>query len=61
LIEMTIDSLAERGYIGSTLAEIAGRADVSPGLVAHYFGDKDGLLNAAFRQGAGDHRRQSGR
>jgi len=49
LIEMTIDSLAERGYIGSTLAEIAGRADVSPGLVAHYFGDKDGLLNAAFR------------
>jgi betaine-aldehyde dehydrogenase len=49
LIEMTIDSLAERGYVGSTLAEIAGRADVSPGLVAHYFGDKDGLLDAAFR------------
>ena len=49
LIEMTIDSLAERGYVGSTLAEIAGRADVSAGLVAHYFGDKDGLLDAAFR------------
>ncbi len=49
LIEMTIDSLAERGYVGSTLSEIAGRANVSPGLVAHYFGDKDGLLEAAFR------------
>ncbi|MBV9727272.1 MAG: betaine-aldehyde dehydrogenase [Gammaproteobacteria bacterium] len=49
LIEVTIDSLAEVGYVGTTLAEIAGRADVSPGLVAHYFGDKDGLLEAAFR------------
>ena len=49
LIEMTLDSLAEVGYVGSTLAQIAGRAGVSPGLVAHYFGDKDGLLEAAFR------------
>jgi betaine-aldehyde dehydrogenase len=49
LIEVTIDSLAEVGYVGTTLAEIAGRAGVSPGLVAHYFGDKDGLLEAAFR------------
>src|SRR5271170_2916528 len=49
LIEVTIDSLAELGYVGTTLAQIAVRADVSPGLVAHYFGDKDGLLDAAFR------------
>src|SRR5215831_16846700 len=49
LVEVTIDSLADVGYVGTTLAEIAGRADVSPGLVAHYFGDKDGLLEAAFR------------
>ncbi len=49
LIEVTIDSLAELGYLGTTLAQIAGRASVSPGLVAHYFGDKDGLLDAAFR------------
>ena len=49
LIEMTLDSLAEVGFVGSTLSEIAGRAGVSPGLVAHYFGDKDGLLQAAFR------------
>jgi betaine-aldehyde dehydrogenase len=49
LIAVTIDSLAELGYVGTTLAQIAGRAGVSPGLVAHYFGDKDGLLDAAFR------------
>ena len=49
LIEVTIDSLAEVGYVGTTLAQIARRAGVSPGLVAHYFGDKDGLLSAAFR------------
>jgi betaine-aldehyde dehydrogenase len=49
LVEVTIDSLAELGYVGTTLAQIAVRAGVSPGLVAHYFGDKDGLLEAAFR------------
>jgi betaine-aldehyde dehydrogenase len=58
LIEVTIDSLAELGYLGTTLAQIAGRAGVSAGLVAHYFGDKDGLLDAAFRsltRRVGDH------
>jgi betaine-aldehyde dehydrogenase len=49
LVEVTLDSLAELGYVGTTLGQIAARADVSPGLVAHYFGDKDGLLDAAFR------------
>lgn len=58
LVEVTIDSLAELGYVGTTLAQIAGRAGVSPGLVSHYFGDKDGLLDAAFRsltRRVGDH------
>ena len=49
LIDVTIDSLAEVGFVGTTLAQIAARAQVSPGLVAHYFDDKDGLLEAAFR------------
>jgi betaine-aldehyde dehydrogenase len=49
LVEVTIDSLAELGYVGTTLAQIAARAGVSPGLVAHYFSDKDGLLEAVFR------------
>lgn len=49
LIDATIDSLAEIGFNASTLAQIARRAGVSPGLVAHYFGDKDGLLEATLR------------
>ena len=49
LIDITIDVLAEHGYAGATLGRIAGVAGVSPGLVAHYFDDKDGLLEAAFR------------
>jgi betaine-aldehyde dehydrogenase len=49
-IEVTLESLAEVGIQGTTLAHIAGKADVSPGLVAHYFVDKDGLLQAAFRE-----------
>ena len=49
LIEVAIDCLAEGGLAGGTLAQIAGRAGVSVGLIAHYFGDKDGLLEAAFR------------
>ena len=49
LIDVAIDCLAELGFMGSTLAQIATRAGVSAGLVAHYFGDKDGLLEAAFR------------
>jgi betaine-aldehyde dehydrogenase len=50
LIDVAIDCLAEGGLAGGTLAQIAGRAGVSPGLIAHYFGDKDGLLEAAFRR-----------
>ena len=49
MVDVTIDSLAEVGFVGTTLAQIAARAGVSPGLVAHYFDDKDGLLEAAFR------------
>ena len=49
LIDVTIDSLAEVGYVGTTLAQIARRAGVSPGLVAHYFGEKDALFEATFR------------
>src|SRR2546430_13312960 len=47
LVEVTIDSLAEIGYVGTTLAGIARGAGGSPGLVAHYFDDQDGRLQAA--------------
>jgi betaine-aldehyde dehydrogenase len=48
LVETTIEVLAEFGYVGTILSRIGSRAGVSR-LVAHYFGDKDALLDAAFR------------
>ncbi len=49
LISTTIETIAEVGFAATTLGQIAGRAGVSPGLVSHYFGDKDGLLEATLR------------
>lgn len=46
---MTIQVMAQVGFQGTTLGLIARQAGVSPGLVAHYFGDKDGLLEATLR------------
>ncbi|WP_323181543.1 betaine-aldehyde dehydrogenase [Kaistia defluvii] len=53
LIEATIESLADVGFAACTLMDISRRAGVSPGLVAHYFGDKEGLLEATLRHLAG--------
>ncbi|MFT8719703.1 betaine-aldehyde dehydrogenase [Acetobacter sp.] len=47
-LSATMSILAEHGYVGATLARIAERADVSPSLLVHYFGDKDTLLATAF-------------
>ncbi|HLM38626.1 MAG TPA: betaine-aldehyde dehydrogenase [Microvirga sp.] len=49
LIQATIESIADVGFAACTLSDIAKRAGVSPGLFAHYFGDKDGLLEATLR------------
>jgi betaine-aldehyde dehydrogenase len=49
LIEATIESIAELGFNATTIAVIARGANVSTGLVAFYFGDKDGLLEATLR------------
>src|SRR5690242_19639486 len=50
LIDATIDAIADVGFAQASLGQIARRADVSPGLVAHYFANKDGLLEATMRQ-----------
>ncbi len=42
-------TFAEHGYHGATIRAIAGRADVDPALVHHYFGTKDDLFAAAVR------------
>ena len=49
LIDTTILVMAQVGFSATTLGLIAKQAGVSAGLVAHYFGDKDGLLEATLR------------
>jgi betaine-aldehyde dehydrogenase len=49
LIEATMGTMSEVGFAATTLALIGQRAGISSGLVAHYFGDKDGLLEATLR------------
>lgn len=50
LIRATFETIDEMGMADATVATIARKAGLSSGIVAHYFGDKDGLLNAAMRQ-----------
>ena len=50
LIDATIEAIADVGFAQASLGEIARRAGVSPGLVAHYFANKDGLLEATMRR-----------
>ena len=41
-----IEVFAEHGFTKSTIRSIASAAEVSPGLVIHHFGSKDGLRTA---------------
>jgi AcrR family transcriptional regulator len=38
---------AEKGFERTTMRAVGERAGVDPALIAHYFGNKDGLLNEA--------------
>jgi TetR/AcrR family transcriptional repressor of bet genes len=49
LIAAAISSLHDHGYAETTVARIARRAGVSPGIVHHYFDGKDDLLFATMR------------
>lgn len=46
LIEATLESIGEVGFGATTVQSIARRAGVSAGIIAHYFGNKMGLLEA---------------
>ena len=49
LIHATFETINEVGLADSTMALVARKAGLSTGIVSHYFGDKDGLLNATMR------------
>ncbi|HCR33766.1 MAG TPA: transcriptional regulator BetI, partial [Stenotrophomonas sp.] len=50
LIQATFQVIHDIGLADATVATIARQAGLSTGIVAHYFGDKAGLLSAAMRQ-----------
>lgn len=58
LIAATIESIHNDGFANTTIARISRRAGLSSGIVAHYFQDKAGLLEATMRTLAEDLRRQ---
>lgn len=49
LIDATLETIGEGGLAKATVAMISRKAGVSAGIINHYFGGKDGLLDAAMR------------
>ena len=47
LVDATVSCLVERGYAGTTTAEVQARASVSRGALTHHFSSKADLLLAA--------------
>lgn len=47
IVAVARDEFAEHGWAGTTIRAVARTADVDPALVYHYFGSKEGLLDAA--------------
>ncbi|REC96598.1 transcriptional regulator BetI [Kushneria indalinina] len=54
LIDATMAIIDEAGLADSTIMQISRRAGVSAGIISHYFGGKDGLLEATMRHILGD-------
>ncbi|MCF2858240.1 transcriptional regulator BetI [Pseudoalteromonas sp. SMS1] len=49
LIEATLESVAELGLHATTINSISNRAGLSSGIISHYFGGKQGLIEASVR------------
>ncbi|PMR79418.1 transcriptional regulator BetI [Halomonas urumqiensis] len=50
LITATMAAIDELGLADATVMRIARHAGVSAGIISHYFGGKDGLMEATMRQ-----------
>lgn len=49
LIEATIESIENHGFKGTTILTISRQANLSAGIISHYFGSKQGLILATIR------------
>ena len=54
IVQATIACLAEHGPVGTTIARIAERAEVSRGIIHYYFASKESLIVAALEKIATD-------
>jgi AcrR family transcriptional regulator len=50
LLDAATELAIEQGFDTCGLREIAARAEVSPGMIAYYFGDRRGLYDAMFQR-----------
>lgn len=50
LIESALALISEQGVAGATVRAIAKRADVTQGLIRHYFSTKEELISAAYER-----------
>lgn len=53
LIDAALQGFAEAGFEGTSIKDIAARAQLSPGLLYHYFPSKEALLRALFERSQG--------
>lgn len=54
LAEVAISKFAESGFKSTSLRSIAAAADVSPALLVHHFGSKEGLIEHCIEQALGE-------
>lgn len=49
LIDATLQAIEKYGFHGTTVSVISKKANVSTGIISHYFGGKAGLIDATMR------------
>lgn len=59
IMEATYQVIYEVGLSNTTIAQIAKKAQLSVGIVSHYFGDKQGLINACMLEMLSELRRKT--
>ena len=50
IMNAALDVIYEVGLSNTTIAQIAKKAELSTGIVSHYFGDKQGLINTCMQE-----------
>jgi AcrR family transcriptional regulator len=53
ILRAALESFVERGFYGTSIPEIAERAEIAPGTIYHYFDSKEALVNMLYRSWKG--------